>query len=298
MTAIKIGKRGFTIGIKHYLNDKLKAKFRDRMSEFGIPENSYPLYVQITVKGQSLRVRSVLKKYFSQEEFEKYKVTNVQDMINESILIQRDILAQNPFEDPEFLLRWSWFSDDNLHEHEDELNNVVYTYLHIMFNNALNYYDGNMIRYERFWRREATSNLPCRVLTDEEYLEASNKHIEDEYGFVTANSNEHIWAFDPSTINYNSMYLSFFIPEVKRVRDMVPSEFWDFSSYHIKMTLKGGVDLLIVDDLFTGRFDSLFMSIWNDSAALKAIHTGFDTLCSLFGDLQERVEKIKNYHKL
>ncbi|QDK81255.1 hypothetical protein EXU85_22645 [Spirosoma sp. KCTC 42546] len=92
---------GQTINIRYYLEKKVKS--RPYFWE-GQRLDSYPLYVQISVKRQNAQFRSVLGSYFPFERLDDLLNTHSQIIKEETQSLRNRVLAFKPFENANFSL--------------------------------------------------------------------------------------------------------------------------------------------------------------------------------------------------
>lgn len=97
--------KDYKVSIKHYLNKNLKPKM-DRNSASGSGNSSlaYPLYVQITVRGQVLRLRSNCQYYFSEDEFKQFVDTKPQELEAEKNRLTEVVNILKPWENKNFTI--------------------------------------------------------------------------------------------------------------------------------------------------------------------------------------------------
>lgn len=291
--AKKIEQRGFNIGIRHYLNTKLKPQFdytgrelsdfskQFRSSCFSSDQvrDAYPLYVQIVFKGQNIRIRSVLGSYVSAQNFENYLEKHATDVEKERSILRSMVIDQF-CRDSDFQLNWGGVtSTDTVYEFNKLINKELTSRVSDLLQELVK---DKMIPLNQIRQRAWFNHLPERKLTESESKELEEQSFiyEEDHALVAVGMmmSDRIPMNNTDDANFMSLFFSLYIEEFKELRNMFKSEFWDLDSYVRKIKEEYDIRLITVDDWFSGEFDRLFMKVWNDKNALKAIHEGFDTL--------------------
>ncbi|MBO0935080.1 hypothetical protein J2I47_00840 [Fibrella sp. HMF5335] len=276
------------IGVKHFLNTKLKPKIIITDSE---QKESYPLYVQITAQGQNTRIRSLLGSYVSVNEFASYQEKYAADLAKEASIIRYQ-LFQIASESGEFDLRWSYAPlGSSYGSTQYQFDLFVNSALQSRVDRLLQQFvDNTLIPLERIWHRAQYNHLPAEKLTDIEFENAIEEYYPDN-GFLQSEDigiHHRINLNGDDDANFFSLLFSNYLPGFGKLRAEFPAEFWDLHSYVNRIKKDQDIHLITIDDWFSGEFDRLFMATWKDEGALKAIHEGFDTLRSgMHSDYQQ-----------
>lgn len=290
------------IGVKHYVNTRLKPL---TSQEEGVEKLQYPLYVQITFRGRTNRIRSVLYSWIAEEDFESFRSENSNDLFIEELNIKRKIKELNPPETAREKPVWEDLEDD---KYSFELSKLITDELSKKVNTLMSEtMSRKMIANERIWRRAKYHNLPATTLTEDESIKSLENYFPsdpywnpesdifrpDNYFYFGERTGDDVELFSP--LNFLSFFFADYIPGFRELRELYGSDLWDIESYIAKIQQDEKRRFITLDEWNTGEFDNSFMASWNDEKALLSIKNGVSSLRASNRDIDALFNRYQPY---
>lgn len=281
-----MGQYGQTIGIKYFLNKKVKG--RPSENPFTKGWVFYPIYVRITVRRQATEIRSLLGKNGAEENFDSIKNMYSVAMEKESELIREHILRQNPFEQDRFSLKktLSMFHHDN-----QQIDGLVNQYLLFELKLSLSELAKDAAQ-KRLKLRE-----PQYYYTGlEEVVGISYDALAPNPGRMALNDINMVNWDEVDVGNLAAWWKDALGTDVHKLYHSYPEEFWSFQQYNELVVARPDY-LYTLKDWINGDYQRSFIRAWQDhpdpQSLLQKIAVGVNRLIEKHPDLQ----RIANKHR-
>ncbi|MBC7571206.1 MAG: hypothetical protein H7319_15955 [Spirosoma sp.] len=281
---------GQTIGVKHYLDLRVKPKIK-MVGETRIV--TYPLYVRVTAKQQTANFKSVLNEHIATEDFDLWLKQQQAAVDKEAELIRNKILAAKPFDRQDFKIS------------------------HALSNKRVHYFDLAK-RVEDLLKQEimesiAESIYPVLTKYEMEFMldeffipndtPDSYRYDARQKAYVSVR-NSYNWR-DSSAFYHISTLANIAKDDSKlrRLFDKYPVSFWNFPLYCDLVSTQLSEPFYTLEDWISGMFSISFTSLTERIRAgefsptvfdsldidrtLEDFHTGFKTLCETHPSFQE-----------
>lgn len=254
---------GRTIGIKHYLDKRVRPKIVG--TEKAI---AYPLYVRVTAKKQTTTFKSALNEYIPEENFDSFLIENRIQLEKEANLLRNKILEAKPFEREDFNISLALQSKhsnnfDLAKRVEDLLQEQVKEILAKSITGPLLQYQTEFELHNFFIPSEHPMEYKFN-LTGQAYINARK-----QYNWNGTTAFYHISTL-ASIAGENS--------EFAELLNKYPISFWNFSRYCALIASFWNEPFFTLEDWHNGKIGSLLTQALKQIRQTASFPTVFSTL--------------------